>query len=545
MAELAAPRRFRRPVVGLWVAGLLLLLLVVIPLFELFRGAIGEGWVSAGEAFRGAGTGAVVVNTLWTGAVATLVALVVGGTTAFITERLRVPARNWLRLGLLIPLVTPPFVSALSWAQAYGPGGLTDDAAGFVLPGLFGGAGVVVVIAVNAVPLVYLIVAAGLATRVAPDLERAARVAGSTGRETLRLVTLPLLRPALLGAAALAFVVAVNSFGIPAVLGLPVGFGTMTTRIYQDLVRSAAPAAFARVLVLAAALVVVTVTVVALADRRFGLARSIVRTAGPVGSESAKGRAAWWPALAVWAYVAFTAVVPLLALLLSSLTRAVGLSPVPANWTLGNFGEALAGRYGSALGRSVLLATVAATLVVLLGGLAASLARRRGGRSIGTAAILTFAVPGSALAVAVLLAYGPWLRDTLLIILVAYLAKFWALGHRSIAGSADAIPPDLYRAARSGGAGPVTALRTVTVPLLRPAIAAAWAIVFLFAFHELTMSTLLYGPGSETLAVVILNLRQLGDVGVTSAMAVLLTSLVLVAFLPVLAIRRFSRGASQ
>ncbi len=145
---------------------------------------------------------------------------------------------------------------------------------------------------------------------------------------------------------------------------------------------------------------------------------------------------------------------------------------------------------------------------------------------------------------AVLLAYGPWLRDTLLIILVAYLAKFWALGHRSIAGSADAIPPDLYRAARSGGAGPITALRTVIVPLLRPALAVAWAIVFLFAFHELTMSTLLYGPGSETLAVVILNLRQLGDVTVTSAMAVLLTALVLVAFLPVLAMRR-SREAHQ
>jgi iron(III) transport system permease protein len=339
----------------------------------------------------------------------------------------------------------------------------------------------------------------------------------------------------------LVFVVSVNSFGIPAVLGSPAGFGTMTTRIYQDLARSAAPAAFTRVLVLAAALVVVTVTVVALADRRLGLAGEVVRTAGPVGNTTPAGRKATWPALVLWVYVTFTALIPLAALVASSLTRAVGLSPVPSNWTLANFREALVGSYGSALGRSLALAAIAATVVVLLGGLAASLTRSRGGRSIGTTAILTFAVPGSALAVAVLLAYGPWLRDTLLIILVAYLAKFWALGHRSIAGSVDAIPPDLYRAARSGGAGPVTALRTVIVPILRPAIAAAWAIVFLFAFHELTMSTLLYGPGSETLAVVILNLRQLGDTTVTSAMAVLLTGLVLLAFVPVLAIRQVGR----
>ena len=538
MAKAIAWARPRWATTGLLVAGVLLLLLVVIPLFELFRGAIGEGWTPAGEAFRGTGTGTVVANTLWTGAAATLLAVVVGAAAAFVTERVPIPARNWLRLGLLLPLVTPPFVSALSWAQAYGPGGLTDDVAGWTMPGLFGGAGIVGVIAVNAAPLAYLVVAAGLATRVAPDLERAARAAGSNGWETFRLVTLPLLRPALLGAAALVFVVSVNSFGIPAVLGSPAGFGTMTTRIYQDLARSAAPAAFTRVLVLAVALVVVTVTVVAAADRRFGLAGAVVRTAGPAGTATRAGRGAWRPAVVLWVYVTITAFVPLLALVLSSLTKAVGLSPVPANWTLANFGEALAGSYGSALGRSVTLAVIAATVVVLLGGLAASLARRRSGRAIGTAAILTFAVPGSALAVAVLLAYGPWLRDTLLIILVAYLAKFWALGHRSIAGSADSIPPDLYRAARSSGAGPVTALQTVIVPLLRPAIAAAWAIVFLFAFHELTMSTLLYGPGSETLAVVILNLRQLGDVTVTSAMAVMLTALVIVAFVPVWMVRR-------
>lgn len=538
-------RRPRWTTSGLLIAGILLIVLVVIPLLELFRGAIGEGWTSAGQALRGSGTGTVVANTLWTGAVATLLAVLVGAAAAFVTERVRIPARNWLRMGLLVPLVTPPFVSALSWAQAYGPGGLTDDLAGWAMPGLFGGTGVVAVIAVNAAPLAYLVVAAGLATRVAPDLERAARAAGSTGWETFRLVTLPLLRPAVLAAAALVFVVSVNSFGIPAVLGSPAGFGTMTTRIYQDLARSAAPAAFTRVLVLAAALVVVTVTVVALADRRLGLARVVVRTAGPTGSTAAPNRGARWPAVALWVYVTVTALIPLLALVLSSLTRAVGLTPIPANWTLTNFGEALAGSYGSALGRSVSLAVVAATLVVFLGGLAVSLARRRGGRAIGTAAILTFAVPGSALAVAVLLAYGPWLRDTLLIILVAYLAKFWALGHRSIAGSADAIPPDLYRAARSGGAGPVTALRTVVMPLLRPAIAVAWAIVFLFAFHELTMSTLLYGPGSETLAVVILNLRQLGDVTVTSAMAVMLTALVAVAFVPAWLVRRIAGRAPR
>jgi len=175
----------------------------------------------------------------------------------------------------------------------------------------------------------------------------------------------------------------------------------------------------------------------------------------------------------------------------------------------------------------VVLAVGAATASVLLGGLVTALRRSPAGRTLGTGAILTFAVPGSALAVAVLLAYGPWLRDTLLLIGVAYVAKFWALGHRTVVGAADALPADCTRASRSSGAGPVVALRTVVAPMLAPALVAAWLLVLLFALHELTISSLLYGPGSETLAVVVLNLQQLGDTGATSALAVLLTVAVL------------------
>ncbi|HAX81863.1 MAG TPA: hypothetical protein DCY40_04770, partial [Actinobacteria bacterium] len=221
-------------------------------------------------------------------------------------------------------------------------------------------------------------------------------------------------------------------------------------------------------------------------------------------------------------YLALTTVLPLVALTLTGLTRAVGLDPWPANWTLSNFAEAWRGDSWGAVGRSLGLAAVAATLATLLGILLV-VARRRTRRGIDVAAAATFAVPGSALAVAFLLAYGPWLRDTLLIVLLAYLAKFWALAHRSLAGSAGSVDGDAVRASRiSGATGPAT-VRRIVLPLLRPAIVAAWLLVFLFGLHELTMSSLLYGPGTATLAVVTLEVQQLGDVTVTAALAVLLT----------------------
>jgi iron(III) transport system permease protein len=140
-----------------------------------------------------------------------------------------------------------------------------------------------------------------------------------------------------------------------------------------------------------------------------------------------------------------------------------------------------------------------------------------------------------------LLSYGSVLRNTLTIILLAYVAKLWAVGHQSLAGSAGNLPPDLVFAARASGAAPLTAVRTVVVPLLRPAIVGGWLLVFLIAFHELTMSSLLYGSGTDTVAVAVLNLQQLGDVPVSSALAVILTLPLVVAAVPLLATGRIAR----
>jgi iron(III) transport system permease protein len=292
--------------------------------------------------------------------------------------------------------------------------------------------------------------------------------------------------------------------------------------------------------VLACSLVLLAVATVGAADRLLASGRA-TRTEVPAGA-AATGPRSVGPAAVAWLYLALAVGLPLLALVLTSLTRAVGLAPVPENWTLANFEAALTATNAAALGRSALLAAIAASVVVGLGGLLVALRRRRRmTRGLALAAALPFAVPGSALAVAVLLAYGPYLRDTLLIIGLAYVAKFWALGHRTLLGAAEAIPPAHLLAARASGARAADAVRSITLPQLRPAIVAGWLLVFLLALHELTMSSLLHGPGSDTLAVVILNLQQLGDPTVTAALAVILTAITLFAGALLLGGRRLVR----
>ncbi|MGI8625325.1 MAG: ABC transporter permease, partial [Geodermatophilaceae bacterium] len=224
----------------------------------------------------------------------------------------------------------------------------------------------------------------------------------------------------------------------------------------------------------------------------------------------------------------------------------VGLAPSPANWTLANFASVLNVRNGEALGRSFLLAVAAASVLVLLGGLVAALERSRSGRGVATLVTLTLVLPGSTLALGMLITYGRWLGGTLAIILLAYIAKLWAVAHRPISGALDRLPPDELHAARISGASLLTAIRTVVLRPLAPALLAAWLVCFLTALPEVTMSSLLYGPGSETLAVVVLNSSELGQVGVTSALSVLITVLLLVPAAAVwLLIRRLNRGPAS
>ncbi|MEK6720792.1 MAG: iron ABC transporter permease [Chloroflexota bacterium] len=520
---------------GMLVTSAAFAALVAYPLARL-TGTLGDlGPEAITRALAGAG-GRAVLTSIGLGVVVAVLVVVIGTTTALIGERASSRGRWLVRAGMVGPLFVPPFVAALGWAAAYGPRGLTDRWLGISLPGTYGLPGVITVLTVEAVPLAYLIVAAALAGRAEPDLERAARASGATSLDALRTVTLPLLRRPILGSGVLAFIMTLNAFGVPAVLGIPGGVSTITTRLYQDLAFSADPASFDRAVVLALILVAIAFVTVTASDRLLG-GHSSPRTAVTSSGPATPGRRSTVAVAAVMVGVIATAAVPFVALILVALTRAVGLPPTPENWTLANFAEVLDPRILGALARSVGLALAAATIVTVLGGIVVAVGRRAG-RVLGGVASIGFAVPGSTLALAVLIGYGGALRDTLLIILIVYLGKFWALGHRPIAGSVDRLPNDLLRAARASGARPRDVFRSIVLPLLRPAIIGAWLIVFLFGLHEVTMSSLLYGPGTDTLAVVTLNVQQLGDPTITAALAVALGLVVGVGAIPVLLVRR-------
>jgi iron(III) transport system permease protein len=528
-------RPFRPSAAGGLAVGALLAALVGYPIARLTLEA-GPG--GAVQTLTQGPVATAAANSLWTSTLAATVALGVGLGASLLTERWLTKGAGALRLAMVGVLLVPPFVSALSWQAFYAPFGLLDDVTGLSAGWLEGPAGVVLVIAVNVVPLAYLVTAAALRSSATADQERAARAAGATSAVALRTVTLPMIRPSLVSAWLVAFAASLSSFGVPVVLGTPGGFDTLTTRIYRALTFSARTEAFHQAVTMALLLALVALVVLAVSDVRSAgrgttSSTAATRRATPSGAPLAGTLA--------WVYVTLTLVAPLVALVLRALTRAIGVSPVPSNWTFANFGDAMDGRTWEALARSTWLAVVAAGLAVAVAGLVVWVQRARG-PAWGTAASFTFAVPGSALAVAILLAYGGIVGNTVAIILVAYLAKLLALAHRPLWSAAAGLHPDLFRAGRVSGGDGLTVARSIAVPLLRPALVAGSVLVFLFAFHELTMSSLLHGPGNETLAVVILDYQQIGDPTVTAALAVVLTLVVTVAASPLLWARRAWAG---
>ena len=526
--------------IGIGVVLVLLGVLVAMPLASLARGALDQGWSSMALQLRSADVTTALWHTVLLAVIVTATSVALGTALAMAFDRALIRSTARWRLALLVPVLVPQFAITLSWTQAYGAGGLSDHLLGFTLPGLYGPFGIALLLTVDSVPLAWLIVTAAMSVRREPDLARASRASGAGPWTTFWNIDLPLLRGALTAAAALVFVSSVNSFAVPQVLGSAEGYQTLATLVYQQLTLSVGPEAFGQLST--TALVMVALVLIALGTADRGLSRIGMRQARTGASGTSETDARNHSSRIVTgtfaAYVVLTSAVPLLALVLTSLTRAAGVAPVPANWDLAGYRAAVTGQAGVALTRSLVLAAAAALLVTAM----ASMVVAVGGQSrhrLGTAVTLGFAIPGSALAVGTLIAYGSWLGGSAIIILMAYLAKSWALGYRVMAGGVDRMAPELSQAGRSSGASRFEVLRTITGPLMATSLLTSAGIVMLFALHELTMSSILYGPDTATYAVVVLNQQQLGDISSSAAMAVILTvPLLMLLGLGALAVRR-------
>ena len=539
---------------GLMLAALALFVLVVAiwPLGRLLSQAVmPEGTPTLGllsEALSSRSARRAAWHSLESSTLAAIGAVILGGAFAVLVALTDLRAKAALAFLFMLPTMIPPQVTALAWIQLTGPASPLLGALGIApAPGttnpIYSREGIIALLAIQHAPLAFLVLRAALRSVPAEAVE-AARICGAGGGRIAREIVLPLVAPAIVAALGLAFVSALGNFGIPAMLGIPARYQTLPTLIWQRLA-SFGPGMLPTVAALSVA--VLAIAAAALIAQGLAARRLAVRQVSRPGRALAVPLGRWrpWVEAGAWSVIVLILVLPLTALIAASLVPAYGVRLTPATITLAAYEEVLL-RQGAtvrAFRNSSLLSVSAAAI---LAGLAIPLAwlavwrGRRLARAVASVAGMPYALPGIVLAIAVILTFlrplpllGVSIYATLWIILVAYLARFFALALGPVTAGFRQADPTLEEAARVAGAGLGMRLATIVAPMMAPVAAAGAILVFLTAFNELTVSALLWSAGTETIGVQVFNLQDGGYTTLASAMAVA-TVVVIVALMGVL-----------
>ncbi len=509
----------------------------IVPLARLALEAVGAGWLAlfADPAIWRAARWSLLVAL----GAAALAALIGVAMAAVLLVRAG-PWRGPLLFAAILPVLVPPQIMALGWIQAGGPASplllALDLAPPIGTPNpIYGPAGMILLLGVQGAPLVLLSIAA-LLRRVPGEVVRAAISLGASPAAALRRAVWPLLLPGVLAGAGLAYVAALGNFGVGALIGIPARVTVLSVLIWQRLSGGglAGLEQAAALAVLLAAMAAPALVLQALAARRAPIPGRTPFAPLPAGAFHGAARAV------LVLYLAIVLLVPVLALVAAGLVPAMGMELSSATITARHFLAALSpGAHTATAFANSLLLSGSAALVLALASLPLALAMRgRAVRAASVAADLPYALPGSITGVAAILVvlalpFGMAVYGTLALILFAYLMRFQALALRPAAATAARLDPALDAAAQSLGAGGWMRLVRVHLPTMAPAMAAGGILVALTAVNEVTVSALLYGPGTQTLGVLVFGLHESGQSPLAAAVSCL--ALLLVAALMALA----------
>jgi iron(III) transport system permease protein len=477
-----------------------------------------------------------------------ILATLLAAILAWIAIRTNAPFKKLFELTAIIPNIFPPVMLAVSWTVLLSPRtGLINRLLMQVFTldnaplNVYSLGGMIFVEALITTPLAFLIISASLYS-MDPSLEESARVAGSNNFQVAWRITFPVIRPALLAAAMLNFVRAIESFETPAIIALPARIEVFTTKIYREAI-GAFPPNQNLAATYAVSLLAITMVFVYFYRRLTVSSERYVTVTGRGYRPNVIDLGKWrYAASAVAGLILMLIVVfPFIVLVYVSFITYVHV-PGAKTWdllTLDNYRTNLTdARTYRALKNSLFLAVGGATLCMLLAALTAWVTTKTKAAGRGIIEALTFipwAFPGTALAIGLLwtYVYVPLpIYGTLWILFIAYITRFLPYGLRTMTSTIIQIHDDLQDASSACGAGFLVTFRRVLLPLLRPGFIAGWIILATIYLREFSTSVFLYSPGSEPLGPLLYHFYVDGNLGPMCSLAIVV-SIVCVALIGV------------
>lgn len=484
-------------------------------------------------------------NSLYLSFWTVLLSAVVGTGLAFFYHRYRFPGSTLFATLVITPIVFPPLVSVISYMWLFGEAGVVPGLirdwlglarAPFALKGF---SGILLIHVYTQFIYFYMLVSAAL-ERFDHSVEEAAAVLGASRWYTLRRVTLPMLVPALVAASLIVFMVSMSSFSAPYMLGDR--FRVLSIQIYLSKLNGNMEMAATQSVVLGAICIIIV-----LALRWYENRSQYASTGKGIGLRPIPMRSGAARSVAVVLSVLFS-----LVLLLPHIMLFI-ISLVPTGtWTWQTVPPVLSFvNYSFLFTRPDLwapvknsiimagMATVAGVLFALVASYLVTKGRFVGRQLIDALIMIPWALPGTIIAISMIIAFnrplpitfGRVLVGTFWILPLAYFVNLIPLIVRSTSASLQQLDNSLIEAALTLGASWFTVFRRVILPIVMPGVLSGALLMFVQGFGEFTSSILLYIADNRPISIGILERLQffhLGEAAVLGIVQVILMMIVLV-----------------
>lgn len=493
-----------------------------------------------------------LLNTASVAIGAIVISMSVGGLLAWLVNRTELPGRGWFSTALIIPFMLPTWTLALAWTTIFKnrtvggqPGWLEN--LGFATPDwlAYGRLPMIIILSLHYAPFVILILGSAL-QRFDAQLEDSARILGASRRRVAFQIVLPLMRPALLSCCLLILADCIGEFAVPYVLGLPVGFDTLSTSLYRAIsTRQTGMAA-----VMAAVIMVIGVLTLYIDTRMMREARRFAIVGGKGAMDRRRPLGRWqMPATGLaLAFVAVGVVIPLLTLFLSTIMRVPGRF-TPENFT---FDYWIGSDLGTVALRNGILLTpefwsAGLNTLIIIG--AASLASGVLGLLVGYVVIrsrfaalgnflrqitfMPYLVPGIAFAAAILTLFAvprgpiPALYGTSIILMLALIADQMPFASRSGIAAMAQLGKEPEEAARIAGAGWLRRMTGIVMPIQKRALASAILLPFISGIKGVSLFIILAVPATDVLTTYSLRLVDYNYTQAANAVVLMIALLAL------------------
>ena len=499
-----------------------------------------------------------VKNTLYISITASLISAFCGVTTAFLVGYTNIHFKNIIEVLVLLPFVIPAYIITLSWTGLMGSGSWFNQMlifCGFPPINLFSIKGIIAMLGICHMSVVHVTVVHML-RKVPLEAGWAARASGCPLWQSLWRVDLPIVLPAIAGGTVLAFLADVDNFAVPAFLGISSNITVLSTYIYEKII-SFGPDSFTYGAVLSVILSLIALTGAI-------LSRVLVPKSNALEStkENSSVRVHFPPKVRVLIEVLMVglltlfSIVPSIYMAISALLKGYTFTLNPTFFTLDNYLFVFnnEGVLQAAL-NSLFMAGIAALGCLVAGTLTAYMIVRCHSKTasiLSTCASVTYSVPGIVLALAMIFYWAQplpgiktGLYGTYTSIILGYITRYMILQINNSSAAFMSVAAVSEQAAVISGSNKFTLWVKIIVPqLVVPALAGTF-FVFLSAFSELTLSSVMSSASTKTIGLAIFNLQQAGDYSLAAALSTVIIIFISIIYCTQKFVRHFCLGGRR